>query len=312
MNYRYSYNWATSNGISRAVAKLGMWGFTPPRGIWPGVSEPIPVPDTQGLFADIARAVAAEMWAQYPHIAVVWSGGVDSSLVAVALMESKPAGSVLSVVSEPATFASSGNVWPWLADRGCQQLWLSRQTLRDVVDQGGMVTTGYHADTLLCGDIIRYHNLYSSIWNMTVEEMFIHMDQLHPEDVLTQLKMIEPLLQQMPLERTAANVAFWLDYTCAWHGDEMALMKLFDVDAPGVGYVNFFAHPTLQAWSLRDVAEKVGKTHETHKSIYKALLSEIMGTAPIIQLNTEPGEGYLSTPEDRQIQAVRADWTPVY
>src|SRR5690606_14625466 len=149
-------------------------------------------------------------------------------------------------------------------------------TLRAVVAQGGMLVAGYHADTLLCGDIIRYHDLYADIWHLSVEEMFVRVTGLPVPAVQRALLDLEPLLVLMPVPRTAANVAWWLDFTCAWNSDEMALKYLFDLNPPGQGYLNFFGAPAFQLWSMQDVAQKVGRTAETHKQVYLNLVEEIV------------------------------------
>lgn len=270
----------------------------------------MPVGEPGGDFAAICRTEAQKLWAKYSEIAVMWSGGMDSSLLACLLVESKPANGKLLISSERETLAwDDHDIMKWLLAAGCEKLEASSASLRAVVDRGGMVVAGYHADTLLCGDIMRYYDLYSTIWDMSVEEMLIAIQgRIHKSSVQAYMTDLQPLIDLMPLPKTAANVAYWLDFTCAWNSDEMALKFIFDLEPPGVGYVNFFGANDFQLWSLQDVEAKVGKNKETHKQVYHQLLSEIVGFGPVIPLNTEPGELYGASMDMGKVLAITEDW----
>ncbi|SUE95813.1 Uncharacterised protein [Ectopseudomonas mendocina] len=240
----------------------------------------------------------------------MWSGGMDSSLLACLLLEAKPAHGKLLISSEPITLSwNDHDILKWLVGAGCEKLEATSASLRDVVDRGGMVVAGYHADTLLCGDIMRYYNLYSDIWSMSVEDMMVRVaSDIHEASVQSFMSDLQPLIDLMPLPKTAANVAYWLDFTCAWDSDEMTLKFAFDLEPPGVGYVNFFGARDFQLWSLQDVEAKVGKNKETHKRVYYELLSEIVGFQPTIPLNTEPGELYGTSMDMGRVLAITEDW----
>ena len=313
MNYRYALGWVKTDPVGWAVYQLSPWDRITCRagGLWPGITAPIPQGTPGGDFAQICRQEAQALWQQYNELVVMWSGGMDSSLLACLLAESKPAGATLVIASDAATLAQDSDVLHWLASKGCPKMLMNSQTLKAVPERGGMVVTGYHADTLLCGDIIRYWNLYETIWTMTVEEMLQQVSGLHPDAVVSLLQDLEPLLALMPVERTAANVAWWLDFTCAWDSDEMTAKFSFDLQPPGSGYINFYGADAFQLWSMQDVELKVGKTKATHKQIYKSMLTEVMGFTPAVPLNTEPGEDYGESMDMHQVLAIREDWSLV-
>lgn len=313
MNYRYALGWVNSTPLGRAIYHLTPWSRVTCRagGLWPGITNPIPSGTPGGDFLSICRQEAQALWQQYNELAVMWSGGMDSSLLACVLAECKPAEATLLISSEGTTLAQESDVLNWLSSKGCPKMLMTPHTLRAVTERGGMVVTGYHADSLLCGDIIRYWNLYESIWTMTVEEMLGIVSELHPAAVTALLQDLEPLLELMPLERTAANVAWWLDFTCAWDSDEMATKFVFNLNPPGSGYINFYGADAFQLWAMQDVAVKVGNTKATHKQLYKAAITEVLGFIPVIPINTEPGEEYGESMDMNKVLVIKEDWTVI-
>ncbi|WP_347506208.1 hypothetical protein [Pseudomonas anguilliseptica] len=313
MRLRYAKGWVNGNPVAQAVYQLSPWYlFTCRAGdIWPGIKEPIPqgTPGA-GDFAAICRKEAAALWAEFSSLTVMWSGGIDSNLLACLLVESCPAGASLTL-SGPADrlAATDDQALNWLRDHGCATVVTDTEVLHQVVADGGMVVTGVHADTLLCGDLIRYNDLYAAIWDMSVEEMFVRCSGLAPGAVRGYLERLEPLLALMPLARTAANVAWWLDFTCAWDSDAMMAWRVFGLAPGGVGYRDFFAAPAFQLWSMQDVALKVGKTADTHKQLYTNLIAEIVGFMPNLPLRTEIDEEVKMERVWGEVIGIREDWS---
>ena len=299
MSYRYLRAWRDSGPVARAITRLCPWSRPTCRvgGFWSGIYEPIPEGEVGGDLAALCRAEAAAL---------------DSSLLACLLAESRPSNATLVLIAEAATLANDAyDLRDWLLAHGCTTQVLSSQALRDVTVRGGMVVTGYHADTLLSGDIVRYNDLYESIWNMTEQELFERITRLPASVVRGLLVDLEPLLAMMPLPRTAATVAWWLDFTVAWASDDMTLKYSFDLAPPGQGYVNFFGAPSLQLWSMQDAGNKIGPTKVGHKHLYLGLISEIVGFAPTIPHSTEPGDGFGKNMDMSRVLAIREDWSVV-
>lgn len=314
MNYRYLRAWRDSGPVARAITRLCPWSRPTCRvgGFWPGIYEPIPEGEAGGDLAALCRAEAAALWAKYDKLAVLWSGGVDSSLLACLLAESRPSNATLVLIAEAATLANDAyDLRDWLLAQGCTTQILSSQALRDVTARGGMVVTGYHADTLLSGDIVRYNDLYESIWGMTEQELFERITGLPASVVMGLLADLEPLLAMMPLPRTAANVAWWLDFNCAWASDDMTLKYSFDLAPPGQGYVNFFGAPSLQLWSMQGADNKIGPDKASHKHLYLDLIAGIVGFAPSIPHSTEPGAFFGESMDMGRVLAIREDWSVV-
>lgn len=313
MSYRYALGWIKNNPVMYALSQLCPWKRLTCRvdGIWPGIKTPIPTGTPGGDLHQICINEAKNLWNRYTDIGVLWSGGMDSSLVMVSLESTRPSGSKLTVIAQEPTLTEQHDILDWLLENGASTEVLNAADLRARVDRGGMVVSGIHADTLLCGDIIRYNDLYQDIWDMSVRDMFIRITGL-PESAIDQhLAAIEPVLAAMPVERTAANVAWWLDYVCAWETDKMCLKFMFDLKPHGEGYINFFGSDAFQLWSMQDVSVKVGHTKVTHKQLYKQIVINIIGKEPKIPINTEPGDDFGVSMDMNQIIAIREDWSVI-
>ena len=315
MNYRYASGWARANPVGQAISKLTPWYRVMCRAgdFWPGIKSAIPTGQYGGDLASICRTEAQAAWEGRSELVVMWSGGIDSTLLAALLVECRPEGGLIRLCSDRATLEwDTHQGLQWLLSHGCTKLEIDPAELRAVVGRGGMVVAGYHADTLLSGDIVRYNDLYERIFDISVEDMFVEITKFPLTVVQKYLADIKPLLDLCPLEQTAANVAWWLDYTCAWDSDEMALKYAVDIDPPGVGYFNFYGSDAFQLWAVQDATLKIGRTKETHKQVYLDLLSEVMGFAPEMPVTTEPSrEYYQNEAITRQLLAIKEDWTLV-
>src|SRR5690606_41495221 len=106
MRYRYASGWVRSNPLARSLAMLCPWRRLTCRvgGFWPGLSDPVPEGPVGGDFCAIARAEAHSFWQRYDELAVMWSGGIDSSLLACLLAEARPATGRLLPARETHTF----------------------------------------------------------------------------------------------------------------------------------------------------------------------------------------------------------------
>lgn len=309
---RYARGWAHGTAFGRALFELTPWHKVLCRAgdFWPGIKSPMPAGPYGGDLASLCRAEAQALWNQYDELLVAWSGGIDSTLLACLLAECQPAGTVLNLCSEATTLGwVNHHGLQWLLDKGCQTVPLTKANLEAVVARGGMVVTGYHADTLLSGDMVRYNDLYERIWSMDLVELFMAVSKLPEAAVKHHLKVLQPLLDLCPLPQTAANVAWWLDYTCAWDSDEMMFKYHQDIAPPGVGYVNFYGAESLQRWAVQDAEQKLGKTKATHKQAYLAILADILGFMPDLPHATEFDDSYGAIMDMGKVLIIHEDWS---
>ena len=311
---RYARVWAQGTAFGKALYELTPWHRVVCRAgdFWPGLKSALPTGPFGGDLATIARAEAQALWQRYDELLVMWSGGIDSTLLAALLVECKPPGASLTLCSEAKTLGWVDHpVLPWLLEQGCQTQLLSQTVLEAVVQRGGMVITGYHADGLLSGDIVRYSDLYEQVWSMDLVEMFMAVSK-HPEALVKHhLKALQPLFDLCPLAPTPVNLAWWLDFTCAWDSDSMMFQYHQGIAPHGVGYINFFGSTAFQNWAVQDAAQKIGPTRATHKQVYLNLLAEILGFMPVLPHATEYDEDFGRIMDMGKVLYIREDWSVV-
>uniref|UniRef100_A0AAU6W4I1 tRNA-specific 2-thiouridylase MnmA n=1 Tax=Pseudomonas phage Cygsa01 TaxID=3138529 RepID=A0AAU6W4I1_9VIRU len=280
MNVRFSHSWYTG-ALGKALRRITDYNMLIPRvgGLCPYMSTPMPSgPPTD--FAQCCDERAAELVGKYQTLYVMWSGGIDSTMVALYLAKhKKPTTKLILSTSEQSLTDASTKVLNSLKSAGFAVEPLSRERMIEVTDTGGMVITGHHADSILLGDFVDSTGIYEEIWEMTPVELFMKHAGVSRALAESALADMEPLLALMPagMERTAANVGWWIDFCTYWDHDEVEFMLRLGLKPPGVGYLTFFNTEGFQLWAQQDVRSKAGQTRDTHKQVYLELIWEMLG-----------------------------------
>lgn len=295
MKALYSKVWAKTDPVGRAITLMFGWPRANVRvpGFWNGAYTPIPKGRRGGDAEDfrvLCEARASELWGSYQEVAVLCSGGADSTLVACSMLRARPAGYKLIITADKATLEHPEyDIMRYFSEQGCEFMESTEENVKALTARGGMMLTGYHGDTILCGDIIRYLDAYETIWDMTEVEVLTAYgvtQGLHEDTCAQMLVDLEPLLALNPLERTAANSAWWVDFVSTWDQDETSPMIMFNTGPAGKGFINFYNTEGFQLWSIQPVENKVGKTALTHKRVYKDIIASIVGFEPAIPVGT--------------------------
>lgn len=310
---RYSRGWFLTTPMGRALRTITKLHGPAPRfsDLCPLLTTPFPENINEPIeLHEACDLRAKELVEKYQTIYVCWSGGVDSTLVAAYLgKHKKPDTELILSVSDQSLQDASSGVLDALVAQGYSTEEISPDRMREVASLGGMVVCGHHADSILLGELVDDTGAYESIWTMSPTEMISNHTGVSLEAAAGLLHDIEPLLAKMPFERTAANIAWWIDFTCFWDTDEMDFMIRFGLEPPGVGYVCFFGTPEFQRWAMRDVSEKAGNTEATYKHQYVSLISSILGKHEFVTKN-RLDVGCANAYSSRMVK-IREDYTVV-
>lgn len=281
---RYGKGWGLFNPLAAAVIAISPWTVITCRAgnFWPGIKSEMPLVPTAKSLADICESEATALWAEHKKILVLWSGGVDSSLVATYMALSCPEdGQLMLGSSQGSSPDFDNNLVSWFYEQGVSFCQADPDRLRAFVADGWHVVTGVHADTLLSGDIVRYGHLYSDIHIMGIKDLISKMARTENDKKVDALyAQLLPLINLMPIQKTAANFAWWLDYTCAWDIDSLATWQVFGVHPDN--YTDFFGALDFQRWAVKEASEKIGSNEATHKQIYHDLLASLLPFIPVI------------------------------
>lgn len=308
-NYRWLKGWAHSDPMAVALRSMLRYEWAIPRvgNLFPGISSPIPSGPYGGDLPAICRARAAGLWEKHDTIFVQWSGGTDSTMAAALLAEHKPGRLILSSSGREETNTGT-EVFQWFLDRGCEFEDATTAAMRQVTDEGGMVVTGHHADSLLLGE---YADIGPAIWGMELEEAVMAHSGVTQEWAQRQIAACQPFFDYLELEHTVQNLCWWMDFAACWEQDEMGPMLMDGLAPPGVGYETFYGTKEFQRWAMQPVEAKVGKGSKALKYRFHEIIEEILGFKPtIVTRNNDPlKSGHDST--FGSFLAIREDWSLV-
>lgn len=279
IKYRWTSGWSLSDPLGVALRVLTHYPLAVPRvgNLFLGVTPPIPAGPYGGNFDAIARARAADLWSRFDTLFVLWSGGIDSTLVAALLAATR--GDKRLIISDSGRLETNTGpeVFQWLLDQGCEFIEATTASMRQVVDQGGMVVSGHHADSLLLGE---YAVLGNDLFHIEMQEAVMRHTGLTQAWAQKQIDACQELFDYLELEHTVPNLCWWLDFTSCWAQDEMSLHLSHGLEAPGVGYETFFGTDDFQRWAMQPVEDKIGRGNKAFKYRYLSLLEEAMGFKP--------------------------------
>lgn len=282
--YRYNRRWTRETALGRSLIAVTQWEHAVPRvgGLYQGISTPIPEAKPHD-FESICLARAEALWAAHSELLVLWSGGTDSTLVAALLAHTKPADKTLFISHTPASLENGQEAMTALINKGAVAVPFSVDLTEEVLLHGGMSITGYHADGLLLGDF--YDQNGEDIMGLTIQGMVALRTGMSENLALFHLQQLKPLIDLMPLEKTALNIAWWLDFATFWDRDEYDLHYRLGIGKPGEAYTSFFSAVEFQEWAIRDVAQKIGMNGQAHKQLYLALIEKYLGSITPLKKN---------------------------
>ena len=275
--------------------------------------EPIPTGRPTHNFIECSRERASEIVKSIDgEILVSFSGGADCTLAAISVIEAGAAERLTIGMSRTAIEHTHNSVIDHFVESGCRLVKINGSTLKERVESGVRVLTGCQGDTILCSDYVHRAKMLDGLHDLGVEEAFAQLSGR--PDAAKLLEMCSWFFDEMPghIERTAANMIWWLEFCGDWHLNNFNVTSHVNIGQPGVTHHHFFDSTPFQRWSVQDSRQKVGNTAATHKEqIYRAC-EEMSGKKLTIPVKTE-GWGDLffdnENPNYRNsIVAIHDDW----
>ena len=300
MKIRYARSWAKHDPLGSALVASTGWQFAVPRvgNLFPGITTPIPKGEL-GDFREICLARAVELWSCHKVITVLWSGGVDSTLVAVLLAATRPSDGSLYVTLNSQSAVDGAGMLSAFKKLGIQSVTMDSKK--------GFFVTGYHADSILIGELYDTPTVQDKIWSMSIGQVIAEKMNISVRLAEEMIERLEPLISLMPLERTTANIAWWIDFSSFWDFDEYSAGYLLGVGTPGRDYTSFFSHDAFQVWAIQDTRLK---TQGGYKALYRKIIEEISGVAPQTPKNSI-GVALKSQLSNPNLLAIREDYSLV-
>lgn len=324
MSYRYSSAWSRRSALGRALINAGCWRNAVPRvgNLFPGITTPMPEPANVS-FEEACDVSAVEILKKFDDVVVLWSGGIDSTLVACKLLQHKQPHHTIYITTNEQSLEVGSEYLPALLVEGAVQTDFDLVNLLALAERGARIVSGYHADSILVGEFYDNHSIGELIWDISPVDMLrlnaksmgvldgvSHVQEMRFAE--RTLEQLEPLLEHMPVERTAANIGWWLDFSTYWEHDEYELHFRLGLGVPGEGYISFFNTTMFQQWAQQDTRVKVGQNGKHHKYQYTEQIAKVLGEGLAPPKKAIMGDIGWYRPElvDHRLLLIREDYSP--
>lgn len=257
----------------------------------------VPIPTLRSVDSNIGTHLderAQYFWSLNKPLKVLWSGGIDSTSILVALMRTNSKWyeslQVITAHNEYSLFAEK-----YLEPKNCLiNMEDNKEVLRDMdfYDKNSIYINGECADQLFgynYGAMI-YKNQFR-FWKYADIQKFI-IDYTWPKIINTQyinnkttndmiLSWLDDFVARAPFEiKTGNDFAWWCNFALRWH-DKMAFKYVGKVGTPKINTVMncFFATDNFQLWSMINHDAKFEDINQwkTYKQPLKNYIHEFTG-----------------------------------
>lgn len=248
-----------------------------------------------------------------PHkeIMILFSGGVDSTLAAVAIVKLNELNRNKKIIigyTDSTIKYTDKNLFKWLTDRGCEYLKVDHDSLREYTRNGGFFVTGTHGDNLVLSDAVGWGNItVDDVWDITPEELMSSISKRENGDKL--LKNYGYLFDEMPLEMNAPNMLWWVGFCFYWHRDSLYMTTYTDLGQPTVTHEHFFCSTPFQRWMMQDASIRCGRTSNDHKYLVIRAVNNIADSEFKIEQKTDGWDEVLDNKSSiEKIISIDLDW----
>lgn len=236
-------------------------------------------------FDEVCYSTAIKYWEEHNDITVLWSGGLDSTCVAVALIETKPEnkklsilGSIESVEEYPSFYEQHKNI---MIIDSPEQFW-SRFTFHqnetkyvsgDIGDQifGGVIDEFGPLKNRPWQEFIEWENIFHQSY-MTTDEF---RRDWTAEEKTKFLKLMEKFNNKAPFPIISLfDFVWWLTFSTRMNGAANNITVLssevMNVQKAAIGtYSPFFYNEDFEQWSMNNHHLKYPAGIETYKQPIK-------------------------------------------
>ncbi len=244
------------------------------------IMDPIPAVNDQDhkSFAEICeeqgRAIVDEALAKDVTIKVLWSGGIDSTVALIALINNLQEDSKIKVFLN----MTSINEYPYFFRKHILNklpFKVIKPPLASCFGGQGLIVTGEHGDQLFGSDKLLplmvnklAYEHYQDILPIYLMDKF---GSRRKTDLL--IDYLEPQIQASPVPiRTTFDLFWWFNLTLKWQQVSLR-MPVFsfekDLKELYLRFRHFFRGDDFQIWSIRNHENRAASSLETYKLVAK-------------------------------------------
>lgn len=227
--------------------------------------------DFEISFEEVSHRRAQQIWREFINndtINILWSGGIDSTVLLVALLQNRPVGGTIHVYCNLSSITENVDFYRILLSQ------------KDVVLKNSSVLCEKHSLCFITGDL--GDQIFGSELLFVIAREFGFSNLFEPyQNIIPQLfknrcgddlglflyDRYLPIVKECPFEiKTAFDFIWWWNFTQKWQGVK------FRKDCLLLGShknIHFFDCEEFQLWSLFNNHKKIGRSIETYKQIAK-------------------------------------------
>ncbi|MFK7924313.1 MAG: hypothetical protein AB8H47_20315 [Bacteroidia bacterium] len=230
------------------------------------------------------------------RITVLWSGGIDSTAVLIALYRE------LSVREERDRLhlllsQESIDEFPAFFEAIIQdKLAYTRieSTIYEQIDPADLNITGEHGDQLFGSDKLKYHVMTGEAWRPWEDNLeYVIAHKLgHKAPAAEIIEYLRPQVAQSPLPiNTLYDYLWWMNFSLKWQHVSLRLREGLTTGAFALedNLCHFFQSTDFQRWSLSNPQSKIKSDWKSYKYIAKEYIHDFF-----------PNEDYLLNKEKEQ------------
>ena len=255
-------------------------------GFVPQIMDPIPtdfanVPDMAQLCASRATEIVAESREKNLPIRLLWSGGIDSTCVAAAILtEMKDDTAGLEVAYSKDSIKEYWKFYRMLKKRRIRMTEI--KSVAEALTADALIVTGEHGDqifgSMLAEDID--FALLKSPWQTVMPG---HIAEKIGQDASRQmLNWMEPQLAACPVPvETTYDFLWWANFSMKWQTVSQRVLATLETtearNAAAPLLRHFFRSNDFQRWALANPDKKIRDDWPSYKYLLKDIIFEFNG-----------------------------------
>lgn len=255
------------------------------------VMDPIPAPQAStASFGEISDAVGRDLVAKAiadgKELQVLWSGGIDSTLVLISLLKAAEAVGRTDLLEVVLTIDSVQEYPGFFARfiRGRLRCLPAAHPVFSYLDDDKMIVTGEHGDQLFGSDYLAKYVPTGTAWLPweDVLHLIVTGKLADPRQAERVVDYLRPQIAKAPVPIvTLFDLYWWLNFSLKWQHVTFrtVIYKRTNHRKTYETLYHFFRDPRFQVWSLSNRDKVIGSDWPSYKQVAKEAILEFTGDA---------------------------------
>jgi hypothetical protein len=250
------------------------------------ISDILKLPSTTKTFGEIAEEHAVALKEKEGPIFIMYSGGIDSTSAALAVMRTWSAEELkrVHILASHHSVNEFPEFWNIIVDKFGDRILPSFKHTEQYCKQGWIIT-GEHGDQVFGSDVVR--KIYKMFGDDGIHQPWqdimplVYGNLFGPPIVPEFIARYEQTLKVCPFPiKTSFDWIWWFNFTNKWQHVKYRLLAYKTWENPKENFkkiCHFYDTPAWQRWSLDNHDKKIGKTYDSYKLAAKEYIVAATG-----------------------------------